>query len=47
MGKRVTVVLDDYLVKKLRIIQSKEIAKLKVSISFSSVVNEKLRKTLR
>jgi hypothetical protein len=47
MGKRVTVVLDDYLVKKLRIIQSKEIAKSKVSISFSSVVNEKLRKTLR
>jgi len=46
-GKRVTVVLDDVLAKKLRIIQAKKISKLTKHISFSRVINEELRKTLK
>ncbi len=47
MAKRITVVLDDQLVKKLRTIQSKKIAKSKESVSFSRVINEELRKSLK
>jgi len=46
MGKRVTIVLDEVLVKKLRIIQSKMISKSANSVSFSRVINETLRKAL-
>jgi len=46
MGKRVTIVLDEVLVKKLRIIQSKKISKSASSVSFSRVINETLRKAL-
>jgi len=45
--KRLTIVLDDELAKKLRIIQSKKIKKSKMSVSFSSVINEELRKPLK
>ena len=47
MAKRITVVLDNELVKKLRIIQSKKIAKSKKPLSFSRVVNEELRNAIR
>jgi len=47
MPKRITVVLDDDLVKKLRIIQSKKVSKSKKSVSFSSVVNDELRKIVK
>ena len=47
MSKRITVVLDDAVVKKLRIVQSKKIAKSERSVSFSSVVNEILHKVLK
>jgi len=47
MSKIVTIVLDDELVKKLRIIQSKNIVKLKKSVSFSSVINNELRKAIK
>ncbi len=47
MSKRVTIVLDDDLVKKLRIIQSKNIVKSKKSVSFSSVINNELRKAIK
>jgi len=47
MAKRITVVLDDQLVKKLRNIQSKKISKSKKSVSFSSIINEELRKSLK
>ncbi len=47
MAKRITVVLDDELVKKLRIVQSMKIRKSKKSVSFSSVINEELRKVLK
>jgi len=46
MPKRVTIVLDDDLAKKLRIIQSKKISKLQTSVSFSSVINDELRKNI-
>ncbi len=47
MAKRITVVLDDQLVKKLRNIQSMKIRKSKKSVSFSSVINEELGKSLK
>ena len=47
MSKRVTIVLDDDLIKKLRIIQAKNIFKSKKSVSFSSVINNELRKAIK
>ncbi len=47
MSKRVTFVLDDNLVKKLKIIQANNISKSKTSVSFSSVINDALRKGLK
>ena len=47
MAKIVTIVLDDDLVKKLKTIQAKKITKSKKSVSFSSVVNDELRKSLK
>ena len=47
MSKRVTIVLDDDLVKKLRTIQAKKLTKSKESVSFSSVINDELRKSLK
>ncbi len=47
MGKRITVVLDDEVVKKLRILQSKKISKSVGSVSFSSVVNGELKKIIK
>jgi len=46
-SKRITIVIGDELMKKLRIIQSKKIAKLKKSVSFSSVINDQLRKEVK
>ena len=45
-SKRITIVLDDEVIKKLRVIQSKKLSKLLKSISFSSVVNDQLRKAI-
>ena len=47
MSKRITIVLDDDLVKKLRMIQSKKIAKTEGTVSFSSVINSELRKSVK
>jgi len=47
MSKRITIVLDDDLVKKLTSIQAKNIVKSKKSISFSGTVNDELRKALK
>lgn len=41
------ILLDDDLVKKLREIQAKLIKESSKSVSFSRVVNETLRKTLK
>ena len=47
MSKRTTIVIDDELLRKLRQIQSKLIKLSSNNVSFSSVVNEQLRKTLK
>jgi len=47
MVKRVTVVFDDDLIKKLYEKQSKLIKKYASSVIFSKVVNEVLRKDLK
>ncbi len=45
--KRITIVLDDEVIKKLRAIQSKKISKLMEHVSFSSLVNDELRKAVK
>ncbi|WP_371504233.1 hypothetical protein [Nitrosopumilus adriaticus] len=47
MGKRVTVVLEDDILKKLRIIQAKQIKDSSASVSFSKVINETLKISLK
>ena len=47
MGKRITIVLDDELDKKLRLRQAKIIQREQASCSFSRVVNETIRKCLK
>ncbi len=47
MGKRITIVLDDNLVKKLREKQANLIKESTKSVSFSRVVNETLRKGIK
>ena len=45
--KRVTIMLDGDLDKKLRVLQSKTIQKENTSCSFSRVLNDTLRKSLK
>jgi len=47
MAKRITIMLDDDLVKKLHEIQAKQIKMSKGSVSFSAILNEILRKNLK
>ena len=47
MSKRITIVLDDDLVKKIREKQSNLIKKSTKSVSFSRVLNEFVRKGLK
>ena len=47
MGQRITVVLDDDLVKKLREKQAKQIKESVKSVSFSRVLNMTLRKVIK
>ena len=47
MSKRVTIVMDEDLDKKLRLKQAKKIQQEQTSYSYSRVVNETLRKVLR
>lgn len=42
MGKRVTIVLDESILKKLHEIQAKKIKESARSVSFSAVLNETL-----
>ena len=46
MAKRITVVLDDEVVKKLRSVQSRQIKESSEAVSFSKVVNEALKKAI-
>jgi predicted transcriptional regulator len=47
MAKRITIMIDDDLDKKLRLIQAKAIQRTSNSVSYSSMVNEILRKQLK
>ena len=47
LGQRITLIFDNDLMKKLRVRQAKLIEKSTKSVSFSSVVNELLRKGLK
>ncbi|WP_182130077.1 hypothetical protein [Nitrosopumilus sp. b3] len=47
MGKRLTIVLDDEIVKKLRVIQAKKITKTASAVSFSNVINTELKRLLK
>jgi len=47
MSIRITIMLDDDLVKKIRLIQSKLIKKRNESVSFSRVLNDLLRDRLK
>ena len=46
MAKRITIMLDDDLIKKLRELQAKQIKETTESVSFSAILNETLRKKL-
>jgi metal-responsive CopG/Arc/MetJ family transcriptional regulator len=47
MAKRITIMLDDDLLKKLHEVQAKQIKDRSESVSFSAVLNETLRKRLK
>lgn len=47
LAKRVTIMIDDDIDKKLRLIQAKQISKSTRSVSYSQVLNESLRKQLK
>jgi hypothetical protein len=47
MAKRITIMLEDDLVKKLHEIQAKKIKISTKSVSFSRILNEVIRKGLR
>ncbi|MFB5621543.1 MAG: hypothetical protein ACE5Q7_01270 [Candidatus Nitrosomaritimum yanchengensis] len=47
MSKRVTVVMDEEIVKALHLIQAKEISKTGETISFSRIINLELRKKIK
>ncbi|MDH3618987.1 MAG: hypothetical protein OES14_06010 [Nitrosopumilus sp.] len=47
MAKRVTIMLDEDLDKKLRQIQAKMIQESSSSVSFSTVLNDSLRKSIK
>ena len=47
MAKRITIILDDDLAKKLHEIQAKLIKEFNKSVSFSSVLNDILHENLK
>jgi len=47
MSKRITIVMDDDNDKKLRTIQAKEITKSIKSVSYSRIINNVIRKSLK
>ncbi|MBM2818950.1 MAG: hypothetical protein HW410_632 [Nitrosarchaeum sp.] len=47
MSKRVTIMIDDDLDKKIRLIQAKKIQDTNKIVSFSEIINETLRKNLK
>lgn len=47
MAKRVTIMIDETIDKKLRLIQAKEITNTSTSVSYSKVLNDAIRKQLK
>jgi len=47
MSKRVTIMIDDDLDKKLRTLQAKMIKEKQTSYSYSKILNETIRKQLK
>jgi len=47
MAKRITIMIEDDLDKKLRTIQAKAIQNTNSSVSYSKVINEILRKKIK
>lgn len=47
MSKRVTIMIDDNLDKKIRMLQAKQIQQEQSSVSYSRTLNEQLRKGLK
>jgi len=47
LAKRITIMIDDDLDKKLRLIQAKKIQNTNDSVSFSRIMNETLRQILK
>jgi hypothetical protein len=47
MSKRITIMIDDDLDKKLRMLQAKEVTKTAKSVSFSQIINDTIRKSVK
>jgi len=47
MAKRITIMLDDDLVRKLHEIQAKQIKQSRKAVSFSRILNDVARKSLK
>ena len=47
MSKRITIMIDDEIDKKLRLIQAKQIANTSSSVSYSQVLSDILQKQLK
>ena len=47
MSKRITIMIEDDLDKKIRLLQAKEISKSMKSVSFSGTLNDVIRKGLK
>ncbi len=47
MAKRITIMIEDDLDRKLRVIQAKTIQSTSSSVSYSKIMNETLRKQLK
>jgi len=47
MAKRITIMIDEDLDKKLRLMQAKQIHNTASSISYSKVINDVIRKQLK
>jgi len=47
MPHRITIMLDDDVVKKLRTIQAKQIKESSEAVSFSKVINDHIAKSLK
>jgi len=47
MAKRITIMIDDDLDKKLHLIQAKAIQSTNSAVSFSSVLNETIRNSIK